>query len=153
MEIAGVIIAIVALIVAYKLVEFCFARFPLQYSIFLLVLIVINHFVCLAMTDFWSVFAVEFLFAFFYITQVQANDYDTVESTTSYSSWRDAYVTTHQTRHHHTPGWVRKLIFMAIFAAISALVGIGWSMLAVSIAQAILPAIRGITAFVARRRS
>jgi len=154
MEIASVVIVILALVFVYKMVEFCYAKFPLFYSIFLLALIVINYFITPSMVnDFGTVWGVQFMFAFFYITQVKPSDYDTVESTTRYSSWRDAYVTTHTPRHHHIPGWVRKALFMAIFALVSAFVATGWSVLGMSILQAILPAIRGITAYIYKRKS
>ena len=149
-ELIVVIAVIVALVVAYKLVEYCYARFPLQYSIFLIVAIVLKFFLCrAALNDFGTCFAFEFIVAFFYITQVQANDYDTIETTATYNSWRDAYDVSSERVHHHIPGWVRKLLFMAIFAGIAAWAtwGLAWGGIAVLVVESILPALRALGAW------
>lgn len=149
-EIVGIIIIIVVLVAAYKLVEYCYARFPLQYSIFLLVGIGLKFFLCkLVMGDFLSCFFLEFFVMFFYITQVEPHDYDTIETTTSYNSWRDRYEVSSQRVHHHTPAWVRKLLGMAIFAAIGAAITNAFQggALIVLILEAIIPAIRAWNAW------
>lgn len=149
-ELVGVIIIVVVLVVAYKLVEYCYAKYPLQYSLFLLACILLKVLFCkLAGNDFLSFFALEFFVAFFYITQVQANDYDTIETTATYDSWRDAYDVSSQRVHHHIPGWVRKLLFMAVFALIAAWLtwGLSWGLIAVTIAEAILPGLRAWNAW------
>ena len=153
-----VIITVVVLIVAFKLVTYCFYKFPFGYSIFLIVSILFKSFSFGfgAVDEFLTSFLLEFLLFFFYIPHADPSDYDTLETTTSYDSWADTFVTRSRVVHHHIPGWVNKLIVMAIYGAIAAglTCGIqGWGVVIATLLELSIPCLRAWNAWQYRQQN